>query len=58
MLVMKDQVLERATTAIATGAMTNPLWLPHLEKVLSIGLSSLGIVWLLVQIFYKIKNGR
>ena len=55
---MRDQVVERATTAIATGAMANPLWLPYLEKVLSIGLSSLGIVWLLVQIFYKVKNGK
>lgn len=55
---MKDQVVERTTTAIATGALANPLWLPHLEKVLSIGLSSLGIVWLLVQIYYRLKNGK
>lgn len=55
---MKDQVVERATTAIAAGALSNPLWLPYLEKMLSIGLSSLGIVWLLVQIFYKIKSER
>lgn len=55
---MKDQVVERATTAIATGALANPLWLPHLEKALSLGLSSLGIVWLLVQIYYKVKSGR
>lgn len=55
---MKDQVVERTTTAIAAGALSNPLWLPHLEKALSLGLSSLGIVWLLVQIFYKVKNGK
>lgn len=55
---MKDQVVERATTAIATGALANPLWLPYLEKFLSMGLSSLGIIWLVVQIFYKIKNGK
>lgn len=55
---MKDQVVERATTAIATGALANPLWLLHLEKVLSIGLFTLGIVWLLVQIFYKIMSGK
>lgn len=55
---MKDQFVERATTAIAAGALSNPLWLPHLEKALSLGLSSLGIVWLLVQIYYKVKNGK
>lgn len=55
---MRDQVVERATTAIATGAMANPLWLPHLEKVLSIGLSSLGVVWLLVQIAHKLKHWK
>ena len=55
---MKDQVVERATTAVAAGALSNSLWLPHLEKALSLGLSSLGIIWLLVQIFYKVKNGK
>ncbi|MGQ5719941.1 hypothetical protein [Pseudochrobactrum asaccharolyticum] len=55
---MKDQVVERATTAVATGALANPLWLPHIEKALSLGLSCLGIIWLLVQIFYKVKNGK
>lgn len=55
---MKDQFGDRVTTAVATVAAVNPAWLPHLEKVLSIGLSSLGIIWLLVQIFYKVKNGK
>ena len=58
MLEMKDQFADRVTTAVATVAAINPAWLPHLEKVLSIGLSSLGIIWLLVQIFYKIRNGK
>ncbi|WP_273728094.1 hypothetical protein [Brucella gallinifaecis] len=55
---MKDQFGDRVTTAVATVAAVNPAWLLHLEKVLSIGLSSLGIIWLLVQIFYKVKNGK
>lgn len=55
---MKDQVVERVTTAIAAGALSNPLWLPHLEKALSLGLSSLGIVWLLVQIAHKLKHWK
>ena len=56
--MVKDQVVERATTAIATGVIPSPLWLPHFERALSIGLSSLGIVWLLIQIFYKVQNGK
>lgn len=55
---MREQVVERATTAIATGAVIGPLWLPHIEKALSLSVSTLGIVWLLIQIFYKIKNGK
>ena len=55
---MKEQLADRATTAIATGAAMNPWWMPHLEHALSMGLSVLGIIWLLVQIFYKIKNEK
>ncbi len=55
---MGDQLVERATTAIAAGALSNPLWLPHLEQALSLGLSSLGIVWLLVQIAHKLKHWK
>lgn len=55
---MKEQVADRMTTAIATGAAMNPVWMPHIEHALSVALSTLGIVWLLVQIFYKIKNGK
>lgn len=55
---MKDQVAERATTAIATGALTNPHWLPYFEKVLSIGLSSLDIIGLLAQISNQIRNEK
>ncbi|MCF7645048.1 hypothetical protein KQ944_07795 [Bacillus subtilis] len=55
---MKDQVVERATTAIATGAIASPLWLPHLERALSIGVSALGFIWLLVQIAHKLKHWK
>ncbi|WP_420961023.1 hypothetical protein [Brucella sp. IR073] len=55
---MKDQIADRVTAAVATGAATNPVWLPYLEHGLSIVLSALGIVWLLVQIYYKVRNGR
>lgn len=55
---MKDQIADRVTAAVATGAAMNPWWMPHLEHALSMALSALGIIWLLVQIFYKIKNGK
>ncbi|WP_273794148.1 hypothetical protein [Brucella intermedia] len=55
---MKEQIADRVTAAVATGAAMNPVWMPHLEQALSVCLSVLGIIWLLVQIFYKIKNGR
>ena len=55
---MKDQVVERATTAVAAGAMSGPLWLPYLERYLSIGMTILGVVWLLIQIVYKIKGDK
>jgi len=55
---MRDQVADRVKAAVATVAAANPWRLPHLEKALSLGLSSLGIIWLLVQIYYKIKNGK
>lgn len=55
---MRDQFADRVTATVATFAAANPWWVPHLEKALSIGLSSLGVVWLGVQIFYKVKNGK
>ena len=36
----------------------NPWWMPHLEHALSMTLSVLGIIWLLVQIYYKIRDGK
>ncbi|WP_439273524.1 hypothetical protein [Pseudochrobactrum sp. HB0163] len=55
---MKEQVAERATTAIAAGAAMNPVWLPHLEQALSLTLSVLGVIWLLVQIAHKLKHWK
>lgn len=55
---MRDQVVDRVTATVATFAAANPWWVPHLEKALSIGLSSLGVVWLLVQIAHKLKHWK
>ena len=55
---MRDQFADRVTATVATFAAANPWWVPHLEKALSIGLSSLGVVWLLVQIAHKLKHWK
>lgn len=55
---MNEQVADRVTAAVATGAAMNPVWFPYLEQALSLSLSVLGVVWLLVQIFFKFKNGK
>lgn len=49
-------IFQHIIGAVIGGAMTKPLWLLHLEKVLSLGLSCLGIVWLLVQIALKLEH--
>lgn len=55
---MNDQMTERVTSAIAATAVTSPAWFPYIEKALSVSLSVLGVIWLAVQIFYKVKNGK
>lgn len=52
-------MMDRTTNAIAAGAATNPLWLPTLEGVsqtASLILTILGIVWLIVQIHFKLRG--
>lgn len=52
-------MMDRTTNAIAAGAATNPLWLPTLEgmsQAASLTLTVLGIVWLIVQIHFKLKG--
>ena len=53
--------MDRTTTAIATASATNPIWLPWLEELsrgASLLLTLLGIVWLIVQIYYKLTEKR
>jgi hypothetical protein len=52
-------MMDRTTNAIAAGAATNPIWLPTLEGVsqtASLILTILGIVWLIVQIHFKLRG--
>lgn len=50
-----DTAVDRATYIAAAGAATNWVWWPWLEGGLQLLLTILGIVWLGVQIYMKIK---
>jgi hypothetical protein len=52
-------ISERVTNGVAIGAATSYGWLPSLDgmsHVASFVLTVLGIVWLLVQISYKMRG--
>lgn len=53
------KAVEYATDAVATAAVTSPLWLEWLREVsLVAGLlvPILGAGWLIVQIYYKVRD--
>lgn len=52
-------MMDRTTNAIAAGAATNALWLPSVEgvsQIASLVLTVLGIIWLIVQIHFKLRG--
>lgn len=49
-------IQERITNGLAVAASPSFLWLPQVDTALSILLSLLGVAWLSLQIYYKIKN--
>ncbi|MBZ9699539.1 MULTISPECIES: hypothetical protein [unclassified Mesorhizobium] len=51
-------IQERVTTGVAAAATTNILWLPYFQDGASLTLTVLGIVWLAVQIYYKVWRGK
>ncbi|MBZ9973529.1 hypothetical protein LB517_28265 [Mesorhizobium sp. BR1-1-12] len=51
-------IQERVTTGVAAAATTNILWLPYIQDGASLTLTVLGIVWLAVQIYYKVWRGK
>lgn len=50
--------METVTTAGASAALTAPLWLQTLNPYMQFTVATLGAVWLCVQIYYKVKNGK
>ena len=50
---------ERVTDGVAGGMITTPLWLASIHDVFVQWLvPALGAAWLIMQMYYKIKNER
>jgi hypothetical protein len=49
---------DRVNAAVGAAAASNWFWLPYLHEGMSLLLTILGIVWLVVQIYYKVWRGR
>ena len=57
-LMGEEGVMETATTAGAGVAVTSPLWFQDLHPYVQLALAALGGAWLIVQMYYKIRNER
>ena len=52
---------EKITTWVAAGAVVSPAWLPSLQAMSQIAallLPILGVIWLAVQIYFKVREHR
>lgn len=49
---------EPITNLIAAGAATNFVWLPAFTQWAQLAATILGIVWLTIQIYYKVRKGQ
>lgn len=57
--VLNHPVLDNVTTASAVGAITSSYWIPKLAEVSDICghlAPILGVIWLLMQIYYKVTR--
>lgn len=53
------QFMDNATTAVAATAVASPAWLPWLmtaSEIAAIAAPILGVIWLVVQIWAKIRD--
>lgn len=51
-------IMEHVTSAGAVGAVSAPLWVTNLNPYIQLVAGVLGIVWLGVQIYCKLKDGK
>lgn len=54
----KESVMETVTTVGSTVAVTTPLWLQEVDPYVRFSVALLGAVWIVVQLYYKLKNER
>ncbi|WP_316235051.1 MULTISPECIES: hypothetical protein [unclassified Bradyrhizobium] len=50
--------METATTAGAGAMITAPLWLSAVDPYLKVIGMAMGIAWIAMQMYYKVKNER
>lgn len=53
------EMMENTTTAAAAGAIASPIWLPWLQtasEISAVIAPILGVIWLLVQIWAKLRS--
>jgi hypothetical protein len=50
-------MMERVNDVGSGMALTAPLWLPTLQQGVSVGLGLMGIAWIAMQMYYKVRNG-
>lgn len=51
-----SMMAERITNVAAVASTPAFVWQPYIDTAFSWGLSAMGMAWIGIQIFYKIKN--
>lgn len=52
----QESLMDHITTAGAGASLTAPLWIDTVNPYIQFTAGALAVVWLAVQIFYKIKH--
>lgn len=53
-------VMDKLNNTVAAGAVVSPWWMPNLEaasQTAALLLPICGVVWILIQVYYKIRKG-
>jgi hypothetical protein len=46
------------TTGAVAYVTTSPVWMPVLNPILQTILMTLSIIWIVVQLYYKVRKGK
>jgi hypothetical protein len=50
--------VDNTTHAVASVAVTGPLWLSEVNPYLQFTLAVVGLAWIVMQMYYKVKKGK